>query len=167
MLIGMLLGAKAASLSSFVQISCRRKWPNKEGQRSRGWASCRGEDGGGEGALGARVRPLFWRKSHFSLVCSLESLFEEHLVFFSLIFRADPCWQTLTKKLRTVHNTMSEVPPGLSLTTPSCLPRKVSAILWPQDTSGYLCPWPGKWKRTKQMSTLSWANDRHMLHQRQ
>lgn len=40
------------------------------------------------------------------------------------------------KEAGKVHNAMAEVLPGLSLITPSCLPKKVSTTPWPQDMSG-------------------------------
>lgn len=81
--------------------------------------------GGGERATDARLRSLFWSKSHFSLVSPSKSLFEGHLAFFSVLCMG-PFWQT-HKGAWESPQSISEALSGLSLTTPSCLARKVGS----------------------------------------
>lgn len=83
----------------------------QRGAMEPGWAV--GRRGCWEGgSCRCRLRFLFWRKSHFSMVSPSKSPLEGYLLFLSLLCGVGPFWQTLTKKGGRVYREGWEVLPA-------------------------------------------------------
>lgn len=99
-------------LARCVQTSYRGR-PLDETKEGNGAGGAVGRRGCWEGgAADARLRSLFWRKSHFSLVNPSKSPFEGYLLFLSLLCGVGPFWQSLTKKGGRMYREGLEVLPA-------------------------------------------------------